>query len=130
VRVGDATALDLPASSYDVVSSCLVLFFLPDPAGAVRSWTELLVSGGRMGVTTFGAQDERWKAVDAVFAPYLPQEMRDARTTGARGPFASDEGMEQLLTGAGLADVRTAHREVTARFRDPQQVRHTLGRRP
>ena len=32
-----------------------------------------------MGVTTFGSQDERWKAVDAVFSPYLPQQMRDAR---------------------------------------------------
>src|SRR5687768_2643315 len=31
VRVGDASAPDLPTSSYDVVSSCLVLFFLPDP---------------------------------------------------------------------------------------------------
>ena len=120
-RVGDASAPDLPAASFDVVSSCLVLFFLPEPAAAVRAWAELLAPGGRMGVTTFGPQDERWKAVDAVFAPYLPQSMRDARTAGSRGPFASDEGMQQLLLDAGLVDVRTAHRQVTARFTDPQQ---------
>ena len=121
VRVGDASAPDLPSSSYDVLSSCLVLFFLPEPAEAVRRWADLLAPGGRMGVTTFGPQDERWKAVDAVFAPYLPQQMRDARTSGARGPFSSDEGMEALLRDAGLVDVRTAHREVTAEFADPQQ---------
>ena len=121
VRVGDASSPDLPTSSYDVASSCLVLFFLPDPGDAVRRWAELLVPGGRLGVTTFGPQDERWKAVDAVFAPYLPQQMRDARTTGSRGPFASDEGMEELLRDAGLVEVRTAHREVTAEFADPQQ---------
>ena len=121
VRVGDASAPDLPSSSYDVVSSCLVLFFLPEPGDAVRRWSDLLVSGGRMGITTFGPQDERWKAVDAVFAPYLPQAMRDARTTGARGPFASDDAMEQLLLDAGLVDVRTAHREVVAQFVNPQQ---------
>jgi ubiquinone/menaquinone biosynthesis C-methylase UbiE len=120
VRVADASAPDV-TGTYDVLSCCLVLFFLPDPAAAVRRWVDLLEPGGRMGITTFGPQDERWKAVDAVFSPYLPQQMRDARTTGARGPFASDEGMEQLLTEAGLRDVRTAHREVTAEFADPQQ---------
>lgn len=121
VRVGDACSPDLPASTYDVISSCLVLFFLPAPGDAVRRWTDLLVPDGRMGVTTFGSQDERWRAVDAVFAPYLPQQMRDARTTGSRGPFASDDSMEDLLRAAGLVDVRTAHREVVAEFADPQQ---------
>ncbi len=121
VRVGEASAPDVPAGSYDVVSCCLVLFFLPDPAAAVRAQAALLAPGGRYGATTFGQQDERWKAVDAVFAPYLPQQMRDARTTGARGPFATDGAMAQLLSSAGLVDVRTAHREVTATFADPQQ---------
>lgn len=44
--------------------------------------------------------------------------MLDARTSGRRGPFASDEGVVQLLTTAGLTDVRTAHRTVEAVFRD------------
>ena len=118
VRVADASDPGLPPASYDVVASCLVLFFLPEPAAAVRTWAELLVPGGRMGITTFGPQDERWKQVDAVFAPYLSPAMRDARTTGARGPFASDEGMEQLLSEAGLTQVRTVTSEVGARFRD------------
>jgi SAM-dependent methyltransferase len=78
-------------------------------------------SRGRLGVTTFGAQEDRWEQVDAVFAPYLPQAMKDARTSGASGPFASDAGVEELLTSAGLVDVRTAHRTVHARFADPQQ---------
>ncbi len=120
VRVGDATAPDLPAASYDVLSSCLVLFFLPDPAAAVRAWVDLLVPGGRAGVTTFGAQDERWKGLDGVFRPYLPQAMLDARTSGTRGPFASDEGMEQLLRDAGLVDVRTASREIVTRLDDAE----------
>ena len=121
VLVADAGAPGLPAGAYDVLSSCLVLFFLPDPAAAVRTWAGLLAPGGRLGVTTFGPQDERWKAVDALFAPYLPPALRDARTSGARGPFASDEGMEQLLRDAGLVEVRTAHRTVAATFSGPQQ---------
>ncbi len=101
VRVGDASAPAEPAASYDVVSCCLVLFFLPEPAAAVRAQAELLVPGGRLGVTTFGAQDERWKAVDAVFAPYLPPTMRGARTSGARGPSRRTRGWRSCCARRG-----------------------------
>lgn len=121
VRVGDASAPELPAEAYDVVSCCLVLFFLPDPLAAVRAWAPSLAPGGRVGVTTFGAQDLLWKDLDSVFTPYLPKAMLDARTSGARGPFASDEGVEQLLRDAGLVEVRTAHRQVVTEFADPEQ---------
>jgi ubiquinone/menaquinone biosynthesis C-methylase UbiE len=122
VRVADAAAPGLPPASYDVIASSLVLFFLPDPAAAVRTWTELLVPGGRLGVTTFGPQDERWERLDAVLLPHLPPQLLDARTSGRRGPFASDEGVARLLVEAGLTDVRTVHRTVTAVFRDTDHL--------
>jgi hypothetical protein len=87
----------------------------------VRTWAPALLPGGRLGVTTFGPQDDRWKAVDDVFSPFLPQRMLDARTSGRRGPFGSDEGVEALLADAGLTDVRTVLREVRAEFDGPQQ---------
>ncbi len=122
VRVADARAPGLPPSSFDIVASSLVLFFLPDPGAALGEWVGLLVPGGRLGVATFGAQDERWRRVDAVFEPYLPPAMLDARTSGTRGPFASDAGVEQLLRDAGLVDVRTASRTVVATFRGADQL--------
>lgn len=122
VRVADARLPRLPAASYDVVASSLVLFFLPEPAAALRAWAGLLVPGGRLGVTTFGQQDEQWHQVDELFAPYLPPAMLDARTSGRRGPFASDEGMEQLLADAGLHRVRTVRRTVEAVFRDAEHL--------
>lgn len=118
VRVADAADPALPAASFDVVASSLVLFFLADPAAAVRQWVRLLVPQGRLGVATFGPQDEAWRRLDEVFTPYLPPAMVDARTSGRRGPFASDAGVEQLLHDGGLVDVRTTHRTVTASFRD------------
>ena len=48
--------------------------------------------------------------------------MLDARTSGTRGPFASDAGVEELLGAAGLVDVRTATRTVVASFRDADQL--------
>ena len=119
VRVGDAMAPEVPASSVDVVTSSLVLFFLPDPLAALRSWREVLVDGGRVGVSTFGPYDEQWRDnVDAALASFRPPEQRDARTTGTAGPFASDEGMEQLLVEAGFRDVRTVNTTISPRFDD------------
>lgn len=117
VRLGDAAAPEVDGP-FDGITSSLVLFFLPDPLAALRTWVPLLRLGGRVGVTTFGPPDPRWDAVDDVFAPYLPPAMRDARTTGEQGPFASDAGMEQLLSDAGLVDVSTTAEAIPVRFAD------------
>ena len=120
VRLGDASAPDLPPASFDVVGASLVLFFLPDPVAALAAWRELLVPGGRVGVSTFSGQDPRWRAIDELFFPFLPQAMLDARTSGYQGPFGSDEGVEQLLRSAGLVGVRTVSRRIDAAFRDAE----------
>jgi ubiquinone/menaquinone biosynthesis C-methylase UbiE len=121
IRVGDAMAPDLPPASYDVISSSLVIFFLPDPAAALTAWHELLVDGGRLGISTFGPYSDHWEAVESVFSPHIPPEMRDPRTTGKKGPFESDEGVEQLLQTAGYTDVRTVRTKYEVRFTDKDQ---------
>lgn len=121
VAEGDAQAPDVPDESFDVVASSLVLFFLPDPAAALGAWRLALRPGGRLGVSTFGPLSESWHEVDATFAPYLPPGMADPRTRHADSPFGSDEGMEQLVTGAGFRDVRTEIATVPVRFDDAEQ---------
>jgi ubiquinone/menaquinone biosynthesis C-methylase UbiE len=105
--VMDATDPRFPQAGFDIIASSLVVFFLPDPAGALRRWRALLVEGGRLGISTFGAASAVWQAVDAVFTPYLPPAMLDARTSGTTGPFASDAGVEELVRGAGFVEART-----------------------
>ncbi|MGB7983029.1 MAG: methyltransferase domain-containing protein [Candidatus Nanopelagicales bacterium] len=118
VAVGDAQSPDLPAASFDVLGASLVLFFLPDPSAALAAWGKALSVGGRLGLSTFGAQDAAWQAVDDVFTPYLSPAMLDARTSGARGPFASDTGMEHLVAGAGFSEVRTIVTDLPVHFED------------
>ncbi|MEH0842242.1 class I SAM-dependent methyltransferase [Micromonospora sp. CPCC 205711] len=119
VRLMDAAAPDLPAGGYDLVASSLVLFFLPDPAAALRAWWELLVPGGRLGVATFSDRDPRWEELDEIFRPHLPPQLLDARTSGTAGPFASDAGVEELLTATGYQRVRTVGLDIEAVFTDP-----------
>ena len=109
------------AGGFDTVTSSLVLFFLADPLAALQEWLALLRPGGRLGLTTFGANDPRWDAVDDVFTPYLPPDLRDARTTGAVGPFGSDAAMEALVASAGFTDVSTVSTAVEVRFADVEQ---------
>lgn len=120
VVVGDAAAPPV-SGEFDAVTSSLVLFFLPDPEAALRSWLPLMAPGARLGVVTFGPIDPRWEHVDAVFAPHLPEQMRDARVSGAKGPFESDAGMEQLVGAAGYTEVRTLTTELPVCFADAEQ---------
>ncbi len=119
-EVDDAQSPATVKGPFDTISSSLVLFFLADPLVALRNWRPLLKPTGRIGVTTFGAIDPRWAKVDEVFAPHLPPEMKDARTSGKEGPFASDEGVERLFLDAGFTDVRTESRTIMVRFADAQ----------
>ena len=121
LAVMDASAPDLPDEAFEMVTASLVLFFLPDPAAALTRWLRLLVPGGRLGVTTFGPADPHWTTLDDVFRPHLPPQMLDARTSGRRGPFESDSGVEELLHTAGFAGVRTVGFHLPVLFDDVEQ---------
>lgn len=128
----DVSDPDPAWGTFDVVAASLVLFFLPDPPRALRRWADRVTNGGRIGISTFGPQDEVWRAVDASFAPYLPPQMLDARTSGAKGPFSSDAAVEELFGGADIGQVRTATSPVTVAFDDVDQWRRwsmTTGQR-
>lgn len=118
VRQGDAEEPDLDEPPFDVVASSLVLFFLPHPLVALRAWLALLRPGGRLGVSTFRGPDPVLQMASDVFEPYLPPDVLDARTTGSRGPFASDAGMDGLLRAAGFVDVESVPGTVSPVFRD------------
>ncbi|WP_141847019.1 class I SAM-dependent methyltransferase [Humibacillus xanthopallidus] len=114
VLVGDASDPDLPAASFDVAISSLVIFFLPEPAAALSRWVRLLAPGGRIGLSTFGPSNEQWQTLEAPLRDFMPP--LDPRSVGPQSPFASDEGMAALLADAGATDVRTSSRRVEFAF--------------
>ena len=116
VALGDAADPHPPGTAYDMVASSLVVFFLPDPADALTRWTPLLREGGRLGITTFAAWDGPWRELS---------ELGQRRSGGNRpepprggADFDTDEGVEVLLTGAGLIGVRTVAATYPVLFAD------------
>jgi ubiquinone/menaquinone biosynthesis C-methylase UbiE len=120
VEVMDAQETDLPAASYDVVASSLVIFFLPDPHAALRRWRELLVEGGRLGFTTFAGEDERWAWVMDVFGEFVPPRLRRA-SQSEENPFASTDNVDRLVRRAGLRKAASTVRVHETTFRNPEQ---------
>jgi SAM-dependent methyltransferase len=119
-EVDDAHSPTKIKGPFDTISSALVLFFLANSLEALRNWLPLLIPGGRLGLTTFGSVDPKWEYVDEVFAPHLSPEVKDARTSGKAGPFASDDGVQQMLAEAGFTNLRTQSSTINGRFADPQ----------
>lgn len=118
----DAERPPAATAAYDVVLAGLALFFLPDPGGALRQWRRALAPGGRLALTTFAGDDERWKPVAEALEPFAIQpDVRPSRSGDPR-PWDTDAGLTALLTAAGLAQVEHRVEPHTAVFADEDAV--------
>jgi ubiquinone/menaquinone biosynthesis C-methylase UbiE len=114
---GDAAQPPFPDGSFDAVLAALVLFFLADPAAAVRAYARLLAPTGRLGITTFAAMDPVHEAGMRAIAQFAagPNPDRSAR----QGPFGSADGIAELLSANGFAAPTIDEASYESRFSDP-----------
>jgi SAM-dependent methyltransferase len=101
VARGDAADPRPPAAPYDLIAASLVLFFLPDPVGALGRWRALLRAEGRLGITTFQPWWGTWQALSDLHDEFT----RDSLSPDDR--YLTDAGVEEMLATAGFSDVRT-----------------------
>lgn len=110
VQVGDAEAPNFPDASFDAVLAGFVIFFLPDPAAAVRAYFRLLRPGGRVALSTFCEVTEqeqaRMRKLLAAVAAHLPAPP----PTSSEGPppeqrFRTRQSVIDLLEAASFTEV-------------------------
>jgi ubiquinone/menaquinone biosynthesis C-methylase UbiE len=125
VRLGDAADPGEPDEAVDVVIAGLVLFFLPDAAGAVREWHAELAPGGRLALSTFTEDTEADRTLAGVLsralAGLVPDDppASDPPPESPRTRFRTRESITGLLTGAGFTGLRFTERTYRLRFTDP-----------
>jgi SAM-dependent methyltransferase len=116
--VADAAALPLTGTRADVVTSGLLLNFLPDPDAALRELRRVARPGAIVAAYVWdyaeGMQPIRafWDA-----AIELAPSARES-DEATRFPLCAPDRLEKLLAGAGLLDVSVRAIDAEAAFRD------------
>jgi ubiquinone/menaquinone biosynthesis C-methylase UbiE len=99
IEVMDAEHIDMPDESFTVVLCGFGVFFLPNPERAMAGFHRVLAPGGRIGVSTWGPEDDRWSWEDDLFADIVVER------SAVRRPFDRPDDLETLLLEAGFDDV-------------------------
>jgi SAM-dependent methyltransferase len=102
-QVGDAAALVLPDSSFDVALCQMGLMFLEDRVGALREIRRVLTAGGRLVVNTPGDIQPLFEIMERAIVEHISPELGGF----VRAVFSlHDPGVVgSLLRDAGLKDV-------------------------
>lgn len=124
VRVLDASAVDEPDASFDVVACRMGLMFTPDPAAALAEMRRVLAPGGRLGVMTWaGLEHNPWMtclgmAVMANGVPGVPPPTAPGGVFSLADPAA----LAGLVEAAGFSDTTVATADVV--FEAPSAEAH------
>lgn len=116
--VADAQALPVRSASVDLVTSGLVLNFVPEPAGALAEMKRAVRPGGTVAVYVWDYAGEMqllrhfWDAAVAL-------DVRAASLDeGRRFPMCNRDALAQLFRGADLTQVESQAIDVPTTFRE------------
>ncbi|MDH6112281.1 ubiquinone/menaquinone biosynthesis C-methylase UbiE [Kitasatospora sp. MAP12-15] len=121
VRLDDAESLGFPDCSFEAALSSFALIFTPDPEAALTSLRRVLVPGGRLGFTAFGADEPGWERPLAALNAFLPPAAAHRRQSRAAkfNPLGrSPEEAAELLHRAAFTDLRTVEHQAATHYPD------------
>ena len=103
-RQADFNSLDLPADSFDAVVSVFGVFFAPAMEELVADLWRLLRPGGRLAITTWGAElfEPMYSAFDTAVGALRPDLVSDYRPWDR---LTRPAAVAELLTAAGATNV-------------------------
>ncbi|MDR6905846.1 ubiquinone/menaquinone biosynthesis C-methylase UbiE [Agromyces sp. 3263] len=109
--VADATSLDLPDASVDLVTCVTMLHLVPDAPAAMREWRRVLRPGGCLVLATFADDSPSWHG-PAPEPGHSPAE--------AHAPLGSSEALERLAAASGFVVSRIAEWELRSNGGAPE----------
>ena len=110
VAVIDASDIDRPDNSFDVVVCRMGLMFTPEPAAAFAEIARVLAPGGRFGALTWGAPQHNPWITCVGMAAMTNGLVSGGPPVGPGGIFSLGDpaDLEALAKGAGFVDVAVA----------------------
>lgn len=111
LRVMDAEHLEFPDAGFDALTAAFMLSFLPHPDRAAAEFRRVLRPGGRIAVSTWAEDDDRWAWADDLLAT-----AGTPRHRALRQPFDRAEDVIELLAQADFEDLRSHHETTDIHF--------------
>lgn len=116
-QVADATELPCPDDSVDVVTSGLVMNFIPDKQKALAEMHRVLRPGGMAAFYVWDCPGGGMGFIDAFWKTVVELDPDAADLDeAARFPFCQPDGLTELCASAGAAETRIAAIEEESRF--------------
>lgn len=132
-KVADATNLPCRDANVDIVTSALVLNFIPDKSRAFEEMQRVLKPSGTAAFYVWDYPGEGMGSIDAFWksAAEIDPDAADLDES-ARFPFCQKQGLKQLCHDAGASDIEISAIEVETQFPDFEAFWHpfTLGAGP
>jgi ubiquinone/menaquinone biosynthesis C-methylase UbiE len=118
-RVGDATSVDLPDDSFDVVLCQMGLMFMEDRPAAVAEMRRVLAPGGRLVVNTPGSIQPAFALMEQAIVDHISPELGGF----VRAVFSmhDPDAVAALLREAGLRDVSSTVAIASLRLAAPAE---------
>jgi len=114
-RQGDATALDLPSDTFDLVLCQQGLQFFSDRAAAVRKVRRMLKSGGRFVLNVWQSSEHQpvYSVLGEAEARHLNVPVAAVSTPSS---FGDPDALQALLEEAGFTNVQVSQESIEVSF--------------
>lgn len=118
-QVGDATSLQLPDNSFDVVVCQMGLMFIPDRVAALVEMRRVLSPGGRLVVNTPGRIQPTFELMETALVGHISPELGGF----VRAVFSihDPQALATLFREAGLVDVVSTESTVRLHLPPPAE---------
>ncbi len=124
-QVMDAEHLDFPDASFDYVLGGFAVFFFPQPEQTLAGFHRVLKPGGKLVLSTWGANDLRWLWLDDIKQKYTPAESqwpRPATSQSSTPVFNTSEGMQAFVSANKFSDVQVIAEDVEFFYADEEEA--------